>query len=224
MPFARHTGGALAMIAIIDYSAGNLTSVRLAFESLGREAEITQSAERIVDAERVVFPGVGAAGAAMQNLNRLGLVDAIREVADRGTPFLGICLGTQIVFGHSEEDGGVDGIGLFAGTVRRFAPSSPYDKVPQMGWNAVASRRPHPLFDGIEDGSEFYFVHSYYPDPDDYACVLGETDYADVVFASVVASSNVVATQFHPEKSGRVGLRLLDNFCRWDGAERETPC
>ncbi len=213
------------MIAIIDYNAGNLTSVRLAFESLGRDAEITQSAERITAAERVVFPGVGAAGAAMQNLNDLQLADVIREIAGRGTPFLGICLGTQIVFGHSDEDGGVDGIGLFAGTVRRFAPTSPHDKVPQMGWNAVALRRRHPLFEGIEDGSEFYFVHSYYPDPSDRACVVGETGYADVTFASVVATDNVVATQFHPEKSGRVGLRLLENFCSWDGTEGgATPC
>lgn len=212
------------MIAIIDYNAGNLTSVRLAFESLGREAEITQSPDRILGAERVVFPGVGAAGAAMQNLNRLALTDVIRAVAARGTPFLGICLGTQIVFGHSEEDGGVDGVGLFAGTVRRFTPSSPYDKVPHMGWNAVSLRRAHPLFDGIEKSSEFYFVHSYYPDPEDHSCVVGETDYADVAFASVVAKANVVATQFHPEKSGRVGLRLLENFCAWDGTEGETSC
>jgi imidazole glycerol-phosphate synthase subunit HisH len=212
------------MIAIIDYNAGNLTSVRLAFESLGRDAEITQSAEEILAAERVVFPGVGAAGAAMQNLNDLGLVDVITEIAGRGTPFLGICLGTQIVFGRLDEDGGVDGVGLFAGTVKRFAPDSPYDKVPQMGWNAVSLRRPHPLFEGIEDDSEFYFVHSYYPAPEDLSCVLGETGYAGVRFASVVVSDNVVATQFHPEKSGRVGLSLLDNFCRWDGKERETPC
>ena len=203
------------MIAIIDYNAGNLTSVRLAFESLGIATEITRSPEAVLAAERVVFPGVGAAGASMENLRRFGLVDALRTCAGRGTPFLGICVGTQVLFERSEEDGGTECLGLLAGTVRRFAPSSPYDKVPQMGWNAVTQVLPHPIFEGIEDNSEFYFVHSYYPDPADPGCVAGRTDYADVSFASVVARGALVATQFHPEKSGRIGLRLLENFCRW---------
>lgn len=203
------------MIVIIDYRAGNLTSVKLAFDSLGVRTLITDDPRRILSAERVVFPGVGAAGSAMRTLRRLGLDAAIREVVARGTPFLGICLGTQIVFERSQEDGGVEGIGLIPGTVTRFRPKSRLDKVPQMGWNSVAQARKHPVFRGIADNSEFYFVHSYYPAPSDPACVLGRTVYAGVTFASVVGRDNLVATQFHPEKSGRVGLRLLRNFVSW---------
>ena len=203
------------MIAIIDYRAGNLTSVKLAFEALEVDAEITSSPERIRSAERVVFPGVGAAGSAMTTLNELELIRPIRDVVNAGTPFLGICLGTQIIFEHSEEDGGTDCIGIIPGTVRLFQPSSPYDKIPQMGWNAVSQVGAHPVFEGIADNSEFYFVHSYYPDPSGSELVIGRTDYADVSFASVTARDNLVATQFHPEKSGRVGLKMLKNFCSW---------
>ncbi len=203
------------MIAIIDYRAGNLTSVRLAFEALQIEATVTDSPAAIRTAERVVFPGVGAAGAAMENLRALGLTDVIRALADRGTPFLGICVGTQILLSRSDEDGGVDTLNIIPGRVRRFEPSNRYDKVPQMGWNRVRQERPHPVFDGIADGSEFYFVHSYYPAPESADCVLGTTDYAGVRFASAIARGSIVATQFHVEKSGRVGLRLLSNFCRW---------
>jgi glutamine amidotransferase len=200
------------MIAIIDYRAGNLTSVKLAFEAIDVEAVITDSADVILGADRVVFPGVGAAKAAMSNLNQLGLVDVIREVVAKGTPFLGICLGTQIIFDHSDENDGVDCIGLVPGNVVRFAPINPYDKVPQMGWNAVKFTKQHPVFDGIENNSEFYFVHSFYPAPSDTDWIIGETEYANVRFASAVAKQNMVATQFHPEKSGRPGLRLLKNF------------
>jgi len=203
------------VIAIIDYKAGNLTSVRLALESLGVEGEITSDPQRILAADRVIFPGVGAAGAAMETLKSLGLVDVIRQVATRGTPFFGICLGTQILFERSEENGGTECLGLLPGSVRLFRPTDRFDKVPQMGWNSVAQRVPHPIFDGIEDNSEFYFVHSYYPAPSDPACVLGETAYGGVSFASVVGRGNLVATQFHPEKSGKVGLRLLGNFVKW---------
>ena len=205
------------MIAIVDYKAGNLTSVRLALASLGVEGEVTSRAEDIQRAERVIFPGVGAAGAAMRSLEELGLRETLRRVVAGGTPFLGICLGTQIIFDRSEEDGGVAGVGIVPGTVRLFRPSDPAVKVPQIGWNAVKRLREHPVFAGIEDESEFYFVHSYYPAPSDRADVIGETEYADVRFASVVGSRNLVATQFHPEKSGRIGLRLLANFARWDG-------
>ncbi len=206
------------MIAIIDYRAGNLTSVRLACESLGLEARITSDPEVIRGAERVIFPGVGAAGAAMAHLDELGLIDTLRGVVDSGIPFLGICLGTQIILGHSEEDGGVDTIGILEGHVRRFRPTDPLTKVPQIGWNTVLQTRPHPVFEGIEDESEFYFVHSYYPHPTAPACVLGETGYAGVTFASVMGRNNLVATQFHPEKSGRIGLTLLQNFANWDGS------
>ncbi len=205
------------MIAIVDYKAGNLTSVKLAFEAIGVEAVITDSAVDILKAERVIFPGVGAAGAAMAHLNELNLAGPLREVVRRGTPFLGICLGTQIILGFSEEDGGVETVGLIPGRVKLFRPTRHEDKVPQIGWNSVALRRPHPLFEGVEGESEFYFVHSYYPVPDNEADVVGVTEYAGVTFASVMGRNNLVATQFHPEKSGRIGLKLFENFSRWDG-------
>ena len=203
------------MIAIIDYKAGNLTSVQLAFCALGSEAVVTSDPQAILAADRVVFPGVGAAGSAMRNLTDLHLVPVLKEVSARGTPFLGICLGTQILFDFSEEDGGTPTLGILPGRVPRFQPSDPWDKVPQMGWNQVKIVRPHPLLEGIADESEFYFVHSYYPAPADPALAVGTTDYAEVTFASMVGRGNVAATQFHPEKSGRIGLRLLANFTQW---------
>ncbi|MCE5200169.1 MAG: imidazole glycerol phosphate synthase subunit HisH [Armatimonadota bacterium] len=205
------------MIAIVDYKAGNLTSVRLALEHIGASCEITDNPARIVSAERVIFPGVGAAAEAMRNLREMSLLDTLREVVSKGTPFLGICLGTQVIFEFSEEDGGTDCIGLIPGTCRKFTPSDPMCKIPQMGWNTVEQTRPHPLFEGIEDASEFYFVHSYYPAPSDSSYIVGETDYADVKFASAVGKGNLFATQFHPERSGRIGLKLLENFSKWDG-------
>ncbi|MFC1453744.1 imidazole glycerol phosphate synthase subunit HisH [Verrucomicrobiota bacterium] len=205
------------MIAIIDYKAGNLTSVKLAFEHLGIDAKITNLVDEIMNAERVVFPGVGSAGAAMQNINDLKLEQVIKKVVARGTPFLGICLGTQIIFDSSEEDGGTKGLSLLSGKVKRFTPSDRTDKVPQIGWNAVAIRRPHPVMEGIENDSEFYFVHSYYAEPENKNEIIGETEYAGVTFASIVGTNNLVATQFHPEKSGRIGLRLLKNFAKWTG-------
>ena len=211
-------------VAIIDYRAGNLTSVKLAFDALGQKAEITDAPERILAADRVVFPGVGAAGAAMRHLQSLALAPVLREVVRRGTPFLGICLGTQIILEHSEEDGGVDTLGLVPGKVIRFMPTNPYDKVPHMGWNRVTLRQPHPLFDGVAEGTEFYFVHSYYPVPARPGDVLATTDYAGVGFAAALACDNLVATQFHPEKSGKAGLRLLENFCRWQPASKEQTC
>lgn len=206
------------MIAIIDYRAGNLTSVRLAFDHLGIPARIMRAPAEILAADRVVFPGVGSAGAALQTLRALGLDTTLRTVLQNGTPFLGICLGTQIIFESLAEDGGVRGLGLIPGAVKRFTPVNPRDKVPQIGWNSVTWTRPHPLFEGLENGSEFYFVHSYYPVPASGDVILGETEYAGVKFASVVGRNNLVATQFHPEKSGRIGLKLLENFARWNGA------
>ena len=206
------------MIAIVDYNAGNLTSVKLALDYLGTRSEITRSPARILAADRVIFPGVGSAGAAMQNIRALDLADVLRQVVQRGTPFLGICLGTQIIFESSGEDGGVQGLGVLAGTVKRFHPPNPSDKVPQIGWNSVTFIKLHPLFEGIESGSEFYFAHGYYPMPADHACVLGETEYANVRFASVIARDNLAATQFHPEKSGRLGLQVLKNFTAWKSA------
>ena len=205
------------MIAIIDYNAGNLTSVRLGFEAIGVDAVATQEHAVIMSAERVVFPGVGAAGAAMSHLANLGLVEVINTVVDAGTPFLGICLGTQIMLSHSEEDNGTPCLGLLPGDARLFNPTDPRDKVPHMGWNAVRQERPHPVLTDIPDGSEFYFVHSYYPAPTDDRVTLGRTDYAGIHFTSALFRDNLVATQFHPEKSGRVGLQLLKNFSQWDG-------
>ncbi|MBP7637944.1 MAG: imidazole glycerol phosphate synthase subunit HisH [Kiritimatiellae bacterium] len=203
------------MLAIVDYKAGNLTSVQLAFGALGCDAAVTSDPAVIRAAERVVFPGVGAAGAAMAHLDALGLAPALRDVTARGIPFLGICLGTQILFDTSEEDGGTVTLGLLPGRAVRFRPSDRRDKVPQIGWNQVKAARPHPLLSGIADESEFYFVHSYYPAPDAPSLTLGTTCYAGVTFSSMVARGNVAATQFHPEKSGRIGLRLLENFLRW---------
>lgn len=205
------------MIAIVDYKAGNLTSVKLGFEAIGVEATITDRPETILQAERVVFPGVGAAGASMRNLRELNLVDVLRTVVARGTPFLGICVGMQVLFDQSEEDGGTLTMGFIPGEVRLFRPQNPADKVPQIGWNAVRFRRPHPVFAGVEDETEFYFVHSYYPTTLDLNDSVGMTDYAGVEFTSIVGRANLVATQFHIEKSGRVGLKVFENFSRWDG-------
>lgn len=213
------------MIAIVDYDAGNLTSVRLALEHLGLVCEITRDPERVLAAERVIFPGVGAAGASMDNLRRFGLIEPLREVAGRGTPLLCICVGLQVILDRSEEDGGTECIGLIPGEVRRFRPVDRAEKIPQMGWNQVRRRRAHPLLEGIADGSEFYFVHSYYPAPADPRHAVGLTDYAGVEFASVIGEGNLLATQFHPERSGRCGLKLLENFGRWDGRdEGEGGC
>ena len=205
------------MIAIVDYKAGNLTSVQLALKRLGRESVITGEAEEILSAERVVFPGVGAMGAAMENLRGLGLDIILPKVIEKGTPFLGICVGTQILLTESEEDGRIKSLNIIPGTVRRFRPSDHFDKIPQMGWNAVRFVKDHPVLAGLDSGGEYYFVHSYYPAPDDPDMIIGRTGYADVDFASIAGRENVIATQFHPEKSGKIGLKLLDNFCTWDG-------
>ena len=205
------------MIAIVDYKAGNLTSVRLALEHLGIPATVTQDPAVIARAERVIFPGVGAAGSAMEHLAELDLAAPLHAALDSGKPFLGICLGTQVIFDRSEEDGGTDCLGIVPGAVKQFRPSDPLCKVPQMGWNTVELRVDHPVFVGIEDDCEFYFVHSFYPDPADPTQIYAETEYAGVRFASVVGRGNLIATQFHPERSGRIGLRLLENFSTWDG-------
>lgn len=206
------------MIAIVDYRAGNLTSVKLACEYLGIAAGITSDPQVICSAERVIFPGVGAAASAMENIRELKLEAPLRQVIAQGTPFLGICLGTQIIFQHSEEDGGVPCLGFLDGDVLEFRPQQADCKIPHMGWNTVAWRRAHPIFQGIETGSEFYFVHSYYPAPAKPEEIWAETEYADVTFSAVVGRDNLIATQFHPEKSGRIGLQILKNFSKWDGS------
>lgn len=185
------------MTAIIDYKAGNLTSVRNAFSSLNAEAVVTSDAATIEEADRVVFPGVGAAGSAMANLRSLGLVDVVRRVALSGKPFLGICLGMQILFDHTEEDGGVDLLGVIPGRVRRF-PDVEGFKVPEIGWNQV------------DGGTNYYFVHSYYAEICPFT--VGRTEYAGVEFTSVVRRGALGACQFHPEKSGTAGLAFLSDF------------
>ncbi len=190
---------------IVDYRAGNLTSVRLAFAALGEETVVTSDADVVRSAARVVFPGVGAAKSAMENLRELGLADAVREAASGGRPFLGICLGMQILFEHSEEDGGVDLLGILPGKVRRF-PNVPGCKVPEIGWNQVTGLG----IDGVPDGSEFYFVHSYYAERG--PATVGVTEYAGVAFTAAVRRGNLLATQFHPEKSGKLGLAVLKGF------------
>ncbi|HTW88073.1 MAG TPA: imidazole glycerol phosphate synthase subunit HisH [Candidatus Binataceae bacterium] len=203
------------MIAIVDYGAGNLASVARALEHLGHRCEITDRAERIRAAERVILPGVGAAGATMANLERLGLVEVIRDQVIRADrPFLGICIGIQVLLDRSDEDD-ARCLGVVAGSVRRFptiVDGRPL-KVPQIGWNRVRQRRAHPIFEGIPNPSHFYFVNSYYPVPADPSLVIAISDYG-VEFCAALAAGNLVATQFHLEKSGAVGLRMLDNFCR----------
>ena len=205
------------MITIIDYKAGNLTSVQLAFQALGIEAKITDDPAVVLAAQQIVFPGVGAAGASMDSLHRLDLAEAIKTQISRGIPFLGICVGMQVLFEFSEEDEGVPCLGVIPGRVKRFCPSQAKYKIPHMGWNRVRFKTPHPLLTGIENESEFYFVHSYYPAPTEADTIFGQTDYAEVNFASIVGKDNLLATQFHPEKSGRIGLKLLENFTRWNG-------
>ena len=210
----------MSKIAIINYEAGNLTSVERAVRALGFSAEITQDSQAILKADKVIFPGVGAAGSAMVDVKRLGLDQVLREVKDKGTPMLGICLGTQVIFDFSVEDGGTECLGLLPGRVEKFESDMSEQgfrlKVPHMGWNQVEFIREHPVLKGTEPDQEFYFVHSYYPVPAEEADTAGRTVYG-IPFSSVVARDNLIATQFHLEKSGRPGLNILRNFCQWDG-------
>ncbi|MCH2174459.1 MAG: imidazole glycerol phosphate synthase subunit HisH [Lentisphaeria bacterium] len=205
------------MITIIDYKAGNLTSVRLAFQAVDIEVKVSNDPAEILAAEKVVFPGVGAVGTAMSELQKGELGDAIRQSVAKKTPFLGICLGTQILLEYSEEDGGVETLGLIPGQVKRFQPKSKWDKVPEIGWNQVEFKIEHPVLSGIENGAEFYFVHSYYPATKYDENCYATTEYADATFSSIVGKENLIATQFHPERSGRIGLQLLKNFSNWSG-------
>jgi glutamine amidotransferase len=201
-------------ITVVDYNAGNLASVRTALAHCGADAVVTGEAAAVAGAERIVFPGVGAAGAAMRTLNRGGLADAMRDAAGRGVPILGICLGTQVVLDRSEEDGGTACLGLLPGEVHRFRRDRRRLKVPHMGWNGVDRVRPHPVLAGVPAAAEFYFVHSYYPVAGEEKYVIGTTEYG-IRFASIVGRANIIAMQFHPEKSGRYGLRILENFLGW---------
>ncbi len=202
------------MVAVIDYDAGNIKSVLKAFRYLGQDVELTRDPEIIRRADHVVLPGVGAFGDAMKRLADYGLMDVIRQVADDGTPFLGICLGLQLLFDSSEESPGAVGLGILKGTNVRFTEASGY-KIPQIGWNSLHLQNNGRLFEGIEDGAFVYFVHSFYAVAENEKVVKATCTYTDVATASV-EMRNIFACQFHPEKSGNVGLQILRNFLNTD--------
>ena len=208
------------MIAIIDYKAGNLKSVERALKKLGFPCCITHDGEEILHSERIIFPGVGAAGKAIDDLIHLGLDMVLSQAFDAGKPVLGICLGAQIILDKSEENN-TQCLGLIGGEVKQF--SSPLLsgegerlKIPHMGWNDVHVIKQHPVLEGIMPTDAFYFVHSYYPVPALDQFVIGTTDYG-LEFSSIIGHKNLIAMQFHPEKSGVPGLKILKNFCTWDG-------
>ncbi len=198
------------MIAIIDYDAGNIKSVEKALQSLGQEVVLTRDKDVLLNADKVILPGVGAFGDAMDRLNEYGLTDTIKKIVEKNTPFLGICLGLQLLFDSSEEAPGVKGLGILKGRIVRF-PSDMGLKIPQIGWNELKQPNKGRLFKGIEDGEFVYFVHSYYLIADDIKDVVATTQYGVTVHASV-ERGNVFACQFHPEKSSDVGLKILRNF------------
>ncbi len=202
------------MIAIIDYDAGNLKSVEKALQHLGQDCKITRNAKEILEADKVILPGVGAFADAMEKLQKYDLIDVIHQVVDKKTPFLGICLGLQLMFESSEEGPGVKGLGLLPGKIVRFPEKEGY-KIPHMGWNSIEIKEGAKILQGIGTNPYVYFVHSYYlqaADPDDVAAM---TEYITQVHASV-EHDNIFACQFHPEKSGDVGLQILKNFCELD--------
>jgi imidazole glycerol-phosphate synthase subunit HisH len=215
------------VIAILDYRAGNLTSVERALRFLGFDCNVTDSHEIIRRASHIIFPGVGAAGKSMENLKRLGLDELLRERLQASVPILGICVGLQVLFDYSEEND-TKCLGILPGSVKLFPRDMRSShgealKIPHMGWNEVRFRGDHPVFRNIPPASEFYFVHSYYPAPANPEQVVADVDYG-ITFSTAVAHENLVAMQFHPEKSGPPGLRILRNFCHWDGGLRGNPC
>ncbi|MDR1812088.1 MAG: imidazole glycerol phosphate synthase subunit HisH [Candidatus Fibromonas sp.] len=197
---------------IVDYGAGNLTSVYNALKHLGIDSEISCEPEKIEKAGKIIFPGVGAAKAAMENLNKTGIGEAVKNAVKKGTPVLGICIGCQIILESSEEDGGVPCLGILKGKAVRFK-NEPDLKIPHIGWNQVDFSREHPIFKGIPGGSNFYFVHSYYPSLDE-GNVYGTSVYGSQKFPCLIGKDNLIAAQFHLEKSGDVGLKMLDNFAK----------
>ena len=200
------------MIAIIDYDAGNIKSVEKALLLLGQEVKITGDAQEILQADKVVLPGVGAFGDAMENLKKRGLDQVIRQVAESGTPFLGICLGLQLLFERSDEAPGVEGLGILKGEIRKI-PQQEGLKIPHMGWNSLHLEHNGRLFQGIKEGSYVYFVHSYYLRAEEEEIVKASTEYSTHIHASV-EKGNVFACQFHPEKSSKYGLKILENFAK----------
>lgn len=207
------------MIAIVDYGAGNLRSVVNAIARLGYQSKITSSPDEVLAARVVILPGVGAAAETMENLKALGLVEPIRRLITEGRPFLGVCIGLQVLFSGTEEGGGHECLGIIPGRVRKLPQGL---KIPHMGWNQVKQKVSHKVFDGVPDCANFYFVHSYYVEPEDKALVAGETSYG-IPICSVIARGNLVATQFHPEKSGEFGLKIYDNFIKLAMAAEISP-
>ncbi len=201
------------MITIVDYKAGNLTSVKRALDHLGIPSQISADPDVVRGAERVIFPGVGAAGAAMEALKERSLDSALKESFQNGTPILGICIGCQIILTRSEE-GNTPGLNLMPGVCSRFRPENEALKVPHMGWNVVTVVKPHPILSHLRPGDEFYFVHSYYPQPADEAQVYAVCEYG-LNFPVAISLDNLFAAQFHAEKSGPLGLGLLKNFSEW---------
>jgi glutamine amidotransferase len=195
-------------VVIVDYGAGNLRSVQRAVERAGYQPLVSDNPEHVLNADAVIVPGDGAAADTMRNLRQRGMDEPVRRVIAAGTPFLGVCMGLQALMTESEEGGGQECLDILQGRVRRLPGGQ---KVPHIGWNQVRQLQPHPIFRGIPDDTSFYFLHSYYVEPADCQLVIGETEYG-VNFASVVARENVVATQFHPEKSSHLGLRMYANF------------
>ncbi len=204
------------MVTILDYGAGNLTSVRLAFERLGETPRVIKQAEDFAGGH-LVFPGVGSAGSGMEGLRTRGFDRLLQRASEDQIPTLGICLGMQLLLSSSEEDGATEGLGLIPGIVRRFNPLlDPSAKIPHMGWNTLRHAA-HPIFNGIAQDAAFYYVHSYFVQPTDSAHCLGTTHYCGTDFTAVIGKGSLVATQFHPERSGETGAQLLANFLTWEG-------
>lgn len=201
------------MIAIIDYDAGNIKSVEKALLMLGEEACITRDKEVLLNADKVILPGVGAFGNAMEKIHEYGLYEVIWEIVRKGTPFLGICLGLQLLFEESEESPGVKGLGILPGKILRIPDNNSSLKIPQIGWNSLSFLNKGKLFEGLEEGCYVYFVHSYYLKAEEKDIVTAATEYGTTIHASV-EKDNVFACQFHPEKSSAVGLKILENFIR----------
>ena len=201
------------MIAVIDYGAGNIRNVVNALNKLGYQVKLTSDPEEMLSADTVILPGVGAAGDTVSSLQKLNLVEPVLRIIAEDRPFMGICIGLQVLFTETEEDGGQTCLDAFSGRVRKLPEGQ---KIPHMGWNQVKQKIDHPVFEGVPDNSNFYFVHSYYVDPEDKSLVAGTTEYG-VEFCSIIIKGNVVGTQFHPEKSGDLGLRIYDNFLRYTG-------
>lgn len=206
------------MITILDYGAGNLRSVKRACDAVGIESRVSSQASDIAQAERVIFPGVGHAKATMDTLRASGLIEALNTARERQVPIFGICVGAQLMLDGSDE-GPVDALGWIPGRTRLLTPADSTLKVPHIGWNEIHITRPHPLLSDLEEGDAAYFVHSYYMSPSLPEHVFAESEYGGR-FCCAIGAGNVFATQFHPEKSGRVGLSVLKRFATWDGA----PC